>query len=167
MWEHLWTASGAWEITSQPCMLQEGGGTWGQKEFISASLNCFPLWQHPGHGSPAGLGREMAALEWEKLSPERALSSAPSSQNTWGMQLALHLAQRRTNKLLTSLHFGLCLVIPPWLACNTFFLPVNFVFPMVLQQRFFFWEEVKAGGSCNNKATERTPRCWALGLRRS
>lgn len=76
----------------------------------------------------------MAALEWGKASdPARALSSVPSSQNPWGMQLALHLAQR-TNKLPAFLEFGLCLGIPPWLVCNTFFLPVNFVFPMVFQQ---------------------------------
>lgn len=161
MWEHLCTASGAWEITSQPQLLWEGGGTWGKKEFISASLNCFPLWQRPGHGSPAGLGREMAALGWGKASdPRQSSQESPAATTPAGMQLALHPAQRAENKLLTLLEFGLCLVIPLWLGCNTFFLPVNFVFPTVFEHSFFFWGDVWAGGSWNNKATETTPKPW-------
>lgn len=83
-----------------------------------------------GDGS-TGVGR---SSEPKKSS----LEELPAARTPGGMQLALHLAQRRKNRLLTFLEFGLYLVIPPWLAWNTFFSPSELCFSNGFSAQLFF-----------------------------
>lgn len=163
MWEHLWTASGAWEITA----LRARRGWWhleGKKKGIHF---CFPELFSPlaaaGSQIPSraveGDGKSFLA-QWA----ERALWRSSHHQNTWGMQLALHPAQRRENKLLTLLEFGLCRVIPPGLLVTHFFSQWILFFQWSFSTGFYSGR-VSAGENC--KTTETTPKSWALRLRRA
>jgi len=115
MREHLHTASGAPEIILNARLLYESGRYLESNSFhFCFSERFYPPAAAPVSHPQRGLeGRQLARDAVKTFMPQKALSKSAPVKAPEETQLGLHLAQRKKNKSLTFLEFGLCLVISP------------------------------------------------------